>query len=329
MNPTSLVTGANGYTGMMLSQYLAGKGIPTRGMYYAPDGAPDFSHQNIELVPGDVRERDSIRRAMEGIDTVYHLAALYRPVNVTNQDYRDVNITGTKNVLEIAADAKVKRFVHCSTIGVHGHVENPPAGESAPIKPDDYYQETKWEGEVLAREYGPKLGLKLAVIRPAAIYGPGEKRFLKLAQLIQQGRFWMFGNGDILYHFINIEDLCDAFLKCATMEEAIGNVYIIADDHAITLNDILRIFGEAVGTPPPTMRWPLWMLMSVSTVIELACKPFKIQPPLHRRRAEWFWSVRCFDISAARRDIGYDPKVAIEDGLKEMIASYRKAGWIK
>ncbi len=329
MKPTSLVTGANGYTGMMLSQYLAKKGIPTRGMYYAPDGAPDFSHENLELVPGDVRDRKSVEQAMEGITTVYHLAALYRPVNVRRHDYRDVNITGTKNVLEIAAAAKVERFVHCSTIGVHGHVENPPAGEDAPIKPDDYYQETKYEGEILAREYGPELGLKVSVIRPAAIYGPGEKRFLKLAQLIQQRRFWMFGSGDILYHFINIDDLCDAFVLCATKEEAIGNVYIIADDHAIKLNDILRIFGDAVGTPPPKMRWPLSLLMGVSTVVEFACKPFKIPPPLHRRRAEWFWSIRSFDISAARRDIGYDPKMAIEDGLTKMIQSYREAGWIK
>lgn len=326
--PTTLVTGANGYTGSMLCQYLAKKGIPTRAMYYGPDGKPDFSHENLELVPGDVRNRDEIKRALDGIEIVHHLAALYRPVNVTNRDYEDVNIGGTRNMLELSAEAGVKRFVHCSTIGVHGHVENPPGPETAPIKPDDYYQETKYEGEVLAKTLGPELGLKVAVIRPAAIYGPGEKRFLKLAQMIKKGSFMMFGSGKVLYHWIHIDDLCWAFEECSKNENAIGQTYIIADDGAIYLNDVLRIYGEAMGVSPPKMRWPLWMLMIPSTIVEFACKPFGINPPLHRRRCEWFWSTRSFDVSKAKKELGYQPKMKIEDGLVEMIRSYEAAGWL-
>jgi dihydroflavonol-4-reductase len=233
MRPTALVTGANGYTGGHLCRYLAERGVPTRAMYYPPDGAPAFANPNLELGPGDLRDRESLKRALEGIEVVHNIAALYRPTNVPNRLYHEVNVTGIGNIVELAAEAGVRRFVQCSTIGVHGHVEHPPADETTPPKPDDYYQQTKLEGERLALERGRELGLPVAVIRPAAIYGPREDRFLKLPKLLQRGRFVLFGDGEVLYHFIHIDDLCAAFVLAAERPEAVGEVFIIADAGAI------------------------------------------------------------------------------------------------
>jgi len=297
-------------------------------MYWPPDGAPDYAHDRLELVPGDLRDRDSLRRALEGVDVVYNIAALYRPTNVPNQMFWDVNVDGVRNLVELAAESGVKRFVHCSTIGVHGHVNHPPANEDAPIKPDDHYQFTKLKGEEAVREIGRQRGLDVAIIRPAAIYGPLEQRFLKLPRLIQRKRFIMFGRGDVLYHFIHIRDLCEAFVLCAKRDEAVGRTYIIADDHAITLNDIVTLIAEALGVSPPKRHLPLFMLMWPSIVCELACKPFKLSPPLHRRRASWFFATRSFDISRARRELGYDPKVSTDQGLRDMVKSYQSAGWL-
>ena len=154
MKPTALVTGANGFTGKNLSRYLAEHGVPTRAMYWPPDGEPEFNGVNLEVVPGDLRDRDSLKKALDGIEVVYNIAALYRPTNVPNSMYWEVNVEGIRNIVELAAEAGVKRFVQCSTIGVHGHVESPPATEDAPIKPDDYYQSTKYEGEKLTKELG-------------------------------------------------------------------------------------------------------------------------------------------------------------------------------
>jgi len=297
-------------------------------MYYPPDGEPSFTHPNLQLVAGDMRDRESLRRALGGISVVYHIAALYRPTNVRKRDYREVNIDGTRTLLELAAAEQVDRFVHCSTIGVHGHVENPPADEHAPLKPDDYYQYTKLRGEELARDLGSQLGLRIAVVRPAAIYGPLEPRFLKLARLIGSGRFVMFGSGEVLYHFIHIDDLCAAFVLCAERPEAVGNTYIIADDHAITLNQIVQIVSAATHAPLPRRRLPLSVLMVASVLCEFACKPLRLSPPLHRRRAEWFWATRSFDITRARNDLGYQPHMPVERGLTEMVHSYCEAGWI-
>ena len=328
MRPTVLVTGANGYTGSNLCQYLARKGVPTRAMYWAPDGEPKFSHENLELVPGDLRDRESLKRALEGCEVVHNIAALYRPTNVANTVFWDVNVEGVRNMIELSVESGVKRFVQCSTIGVHGHVRNPPANENSEIKPDDYYQYTKLKGEEMARDLGAKLGLPVAIIRPAAIYGPREDRFLKIPKLIKDGRFIMFGDGEVLYHFIHIDDLSHAFELCAEKEEAIGQTYIIADDHPITLNHIVETMSGALGVKPPTWRFPLFVLNTASVACEFACKPFGISPPLHRRRASWFSHTRSFDISKARRELGYEPQVKIEDGLREMVRSYGEAGWL-
>jgi len=129
MNPTVLVTGANGFTGSRLCRYLAERDIPVRAMYWPNDGVPEISDARIQMVPGNLRDKYSLRAALEGIEVVYNIAALYRPPNVSNRMYWDVNVEGTRNIVELAAEAGVKRFVHCSTIGVHGTIDNPSATE--------------------------------------------------------------------------------------------------------------------------------------------------------------------------------------------------------
>ena len=329
MRPTVLVTGANGYTGSHLARFLARRGFATRGMYWEPDGLPDYSHENLELLPGDLRDRASLEKAIDGVETVYNVAALYRATNVPNQVFWDVNAAGVRNMLELSAKAGVRRFVHCSTIGVHGHVADPPANEEAPIKPDDYYQYTKLKGEEIARDVGKELGLEVSIVRPAAIYGRCEKRFLMIPRAIQKRTWVRFGDGKVLYHFVHIDDLCEAFLLCAERGKAVGETFIIADDHAITLNDIVSIVCSELGMEPPPWKLPLFVLLGASLVVEYACRPLGIEPPLHRRRASWFHATRSFDIGKARRLLGYEPKVAPEQGLREMVRSYREAGWIR
>lgn len=328
MKPTVLVTGANGYTGKHLALYLAKRGVPTRGMYWAPDGEPEFGDENLELVAGDLRDRDSLARALDGIEVVYNIAALYRPTNVPNSMFWEVNVEGIRNIIELAAERGVTRFIQCSTVGVHGHVENPPADEDAPIKPDDYYQYTKYKGEELSLELGKELGLPIVVVRPAGIYGPCEDRFLKLPKLIQRRRFINFGDGEALYHFIHIDDLCEAFRLCAESDDAVGRTYIIADDSPIRIRDIVSIMAEELGVPVPKLRLPIFLLNTVAVLVEFACKPFRISAPLHRRRAAWFWHTRAFDAGRAKRELGFTPKVRPQDGIREMVRSFRQAGWI-
>ncbi len=328
MSPKVLITGANGYTGSYFCRYLAERGVPTRGMYYPPDGQPEFSHANLELVPGDLLDRDSLRRALVGIEVVQNVAALYRPTNVPEKLYWDVNVDGVRNMVEEAAAAGVKRFVQCSTMGVHGTVDAPPGNEESPIKPDDYYQETKYKGEVLALERGRELGLWVSVARPAGIYGPREKRFLKLAKLIKSGRFIMFGSGKVTYHFVHVDDLCAGLVLCAERDEAKDEAFILGDEQQISLKATVAVMADALGVPPPKIALPYFVLYVPAAICEFACKPFGIAPPLYRRRAAWFASTRAFDISKAKSRLGYQPKIRPQDGLKEMVQSFTEAGWL-
>jgi nucleoside-diphosphate-sugar epimerase len=305
---------------------LAERDISVRAMYWPNDGVPEISNARTQIVPADLRDKYSLRAALEGIEVVYNIAALYRPTNVSNRMYWDVNVEGTRNIVELAAEAGIKRFVHCSIIGIHGTIGNPSATEEASLKRGDYYQYPKLKGEELCREISAEKRLPVAIVRPAAIYGIEERRFFMLAKLIQEGRFIMFGDGRVLYHFIHINYLCAAFMLCAEKEEAIGETFIIADDHAITLNDINRIIADALGVPPPRVRLPLFVLTIPSPLCEFACKPFKISPPLHRHGTSWFIADRAFDISKARKVLGYGPQVTPDEGLKIMTLSCRKAG---
>lgn len=332
IEPKVLVTGANGYGGSRLCLYLAERGVPVRGMYYTPDGGePTFSHPNLELVPGDLTDGESLERALDGIEVVHNLAALYRPAIVAQQTYFKVNVDGVKDLVERAARRNVRRFVHCSTMGIHGSVTNPPADENAPIKPDDYYQESKYQGEVVAMRRAEELGMEIVTIRPTAIYGPREHRFLKLAKMIASGQSIMFGPGTIRYHFIHADDLSQSFMLAAEKPGVVGQSYLIGDDHPPTLNEIFTIIGDELGQPAPRYRLPytpVWLAAAACEFAFLPLRPLGLSPPLYRRRVNWFNSERWFDISKAKRELGFQPKVTIEDGLREMVRSFIDAGWL-
>src|SRR4029450_13488860 len=119
---------------------------------------------------------------------VVHVAAVYRTAGHPDAYYRDVNVGGTERLLEASAREGVRRFVHTSTVGVLGHIEHPPADEGAPFAPGDIYQETKAEAERLALDFGRARGLPVAVMRPGAIYGPGERRAVELVRAIRPPR---------------------------------------------------------------------------------------------------------------------------------------------
>jgi len=149
-----LVTGATGFTGGHLAKYLVDRGDDVRALVRAKSRERfDASPMARRVIPmeGDLMDAASVRGAVEGVDVVYHIAATYREAGQPDSAYREINIEGTRHVLEAAKAAGVKRVVHCSTGGVHGHIANPPANEDAPFNPGDVYQETKLAAEKLAR----------------------------------------------------------------------------------------------------------------------------------------------------------------------------------
>lgn len=324
-----LVTGANGFTGSYLCKHLLQKGYHVRGLVRKSSNLSLLKSIDIEPVYGNFADKDSVhdlRAAMKGVETVYHIAAAYRTEGVPNKYFWQVNFEGTRHLLEAALASQVNRFVHCSTVGVQGDIKNPPATEEAPYGPGDVYQESKLEGEKLARKFFEEHRWPGVVVRPVGIYGPGDQRFLKIFKFVNNGRFRMFGSGEVLYHMTFVEDLAAGIILAGEKPEALGQVFTIGGSEYTTLNELVARIATALGVPKPTKHFPVWPVWTAGLLCELICKPLRLEPPVYRRRVDFFVKDRAFDISKARRLLGYEPKFNLDAGLKITADWYRANG---
>ena len=324
----TLVTGATGFTGGHLARALRARGDEVRALVRDPVRARDLEAAGIELAPGDLLDRGSVDAAARGVDVIYHVAAIYRQAGLRDEEYRAVNAGAVRTVVEAAGRGGARRVVHCSTVGVHGDVERPPADEDAPLRPGDIYQITKLEGERAARETAGPSGVEVVVARPSGIYGPGDRRLLKLFRGIARRRFVILGSGRIFYHLTHIDDLVAGFVLCGTVPQAAGRTYILAGPEVTTLDELTTLIAAEAGVPPPRLHLPVWPFWLAGAACEAACAPFGIEPPLYRRRVDFFTKSRSFDIARARRELGYDPKVGLREGIRRTLAWYRDAGWL-
>lgn len=336
-----LVTGATGFTGGHLARTLAARGDRVRvlvrpGSDPHPRGTGSdpgrrgegTGFERLEVILGDLRDAESLRRAAAGVDVVYHIAAIYRQAGCRDDEYRAVNATAVRAVIGAARSGGARRVVHCSTVGVHGDVERPPANEDAPLRPGDIYQQTKLEGEQIARDAARETGIEVVIARPTGIYGPGDRRLLKLFRGVARRRFVILGDGRIFYHLTYIDDLVEGFRLCGTVPAAAGRTYILAGGDVTTLKQLTGLIAEEARVPPPRWHLPVWPVRAAGALCEAICAPFGIEPPLYRRRVDFFTKSRAFDISRARAELGYAPATGLREGIRRTLEWYRSAGWL-
>ncbi len=323
-----LVTGATGFTGGHLARGLASRNFRVRVLARNPEKARDLTTAGIEIAVGDLTDPASLERAVQGVATVYNVAAIDRQAGLPVSAYRAVNAEGVGALIRAAARAGVRRVVHCSTVGVHGDVENPPANEDAPLRPGDIYQETKLEGERVAREAAAASGIELVIARPSGIYGPGDTRLLKLFRGVARRRFVILGRGDIFYHLTYVDDLVEGLRLCGTVPQAAGRTYILAGGEVGTLKELVQLIARESGVKPLPIRLPVWPFWVAGALCEAVCVPLRVEPPIYRRRVDFFTKSRAFDISRARAELGYAPKVTLREGVRRSLEWYRLKGWI-
>jgi nucleoside-diphosphate-sugar epimerase len=325
----ALVTGATGFTGGHLARALVARGYGVRALVRSRGPEVDaLSAAGVEPVRGDLQDPHALEIATAGIDVVFHIAAIYRQAGVSKQTYRAVNAEAVAHIIEAAGRAGARRVVHCSTVGVHGDVEHPPANEDAPLAPGDVYQITKLEGERLAREAGARARVEVVIVRPSGIFGPGDRRLLKLFRGVARRRWVTLGRGEIYYHLTYIDDLVEGFIRCGEHPAAANRTYILAGGEVTTLNELVGRIAAAAGVSVPKFHLPVWPVWMAGAACEALCVPLGIEPPLYRRRVDFFTKSRAFDISRARAEIGYAPQVRLTDGLCRTLEWYRAYGWI-
>lgn len=324
-----LITGGTGFIGSRLALKCLERGDSVTVFGQENTSAEVENRQlmesrGAEVTLGSVTDRDKVFASVNGVDVVYHLAAAQHEANVPDQVFWDVNVAGTKNILEASVHAGTKRFIHGSTIGVYGSSLGGSIDEQSAPKPNNIYGITKLEGEKLSYSYRKKI--PIVIIRISETYGPGDRRLLKLFKAIKKKAFFMIGNGENIHHLIFVDDLIEGFFQAAITEKAAGEIFVLAGKESLTTNDMVRVIAEGLGKSAPKFRAPLSPFLVLATIMEKSLGPMGIQPPLHRRRMDFFKKNFFFSNEKASDTLGFAPKFSFEKGVSETIKWYNEMG---
>jgi nucleoside-diphosphate-sugar epimerase len=322
-----LITGGTGFIGSQLALKCLEKGDVVRVLGQVNTPAEKENKQLIEkkgvdVILGSITDKEIIDDVVKGIDIVYHLAASQHEMNIPDKRYWDVNVWGTKNLLEATVAAQVKRFVHGSTIGVYGSALEGNIDEHSLLKPDNIYGITKLEGEKLVMSFKEKL--PVTIIRISETYGPGDRRLLKLFKTIKKNIFFIIGKGENVHHLIFIDDLIEGFFMSASSESAVGKIFVLAGKEILTTNEMVEVIAKQLGTKIPRFHAPLFAFLFLATIMETILRPLGIQPPLHRRRMDFFKKSFSFSKKDTLRHLGFEPKVTFSEGVSKTIKWYKE-----
>ena len=326
-----MITGGTGFIGSRLALKCLENGHSVMVLGQENNPAESQNKKLLEtkgacITLGSVTEKGKLPDLLKGVEVVYHLAAAQHEANVPDHRFWDVNVTGTKNMLEASLKAGVKRFIHGSSIGVYGSALNGKLNEESPVRPDNIYGSTKLSGESTALSFRDVL--PVVVIRISETYGPGDRRLLKLFKAIKKRVFFMIGSGTNLHHLVYIDDLIEGLLLTATTDKALGRVFVLAGKEVLSTNDMVAIIGKELGATIPLWRAPLPFFLFTATVMEGVLRPLGVQPPLHRRRLDFFIKSFAFSQDTSEEMLGYQPRVAFEQGVRETAGWYSQMGFI-
>lgn len=322
-----LVTGAGGFVGSHFAPYLAGRGFEVRAIDVHPPARPHGGNERgngsgVDFRLQDIREPRGLADALDGVDTVFNLASVHLDVHATPEDFESVNIKALEQLIELSAAAHVRRVVQVSSVGVYGHVAHPPAAEDAPLNPENEYERTKAAGERAAQAAASRLGLDLVIVRPSWVYGAGCPRTAKLIRSLRKRQFFFIGRGNNLRHPIYIDDMLAALeLAAAAGPEVSGRTFNIAGPRWMTVEEMVGEFAQALQVPPPAFHAPRWLGLSVGWAAEQVSGIVGAEPPVSRRTLAFFENDNAFDIGAARRSLGFEPKTDLPRGARAVIAS--------
>ena len=325
-----LVTGATGFIGSRLALHAHRAGIDVVAAGRAESEievqrAEELRNAGVRLVTGTFDDAEHLRTTMTGRDCVIHLAAAQHESHMPDEYFRRINVDGTRALLGAACEAGVRRFVYGSSIGVYGAIlDNELLDEDSALRPENIYTQTKLAAERVTEEFSSKL--ETCVIRISETYGPSDVRLLKLFLAIDRGQFVMLGSGTNRRQCMHVNDVIRVLLLAAHHPNAVGQTFVIAGRQAMTSNEMVQAIAAAIHCRAPTTHVPLWPFNALARVMETVLPPFGIQPPLHRRRLDFFTKSFVFSTMKVQTLLGFQPEIDFLSGAEDTARWYRARG---
>lgn len=326
-----LVTGATGFVGRHLVEALLKRGEKVACLVRSKEKKFPFDKKKVEIKLGDLRVLGSLREALREIDIVYHLAAISGKSATAEDLYQRVNVEGTRNILEAAKKAKVKRFIFVSSAAVTGRLMHVPGSEVSPYGPTNGYERSKVGCEKLVLEAIERDHFPAVIIRPGSIYGPRNigsnmANFLKMAA---KGFCILPGNGKNFWDMVYISDAVDGLILAGVKEKAVGETFILTGSKPVRVDDIIKFCAKAGGKKLKTLYLPVVPMKLVGKSFGLIESLIHVPMPFSEKSVQILSESRYHSGEKARKILGFKPKVAIEKGIVKTIAWYKEVGCIK
>jgi len=322
-----LITGAAGFVGSHLAKSLLKDGYAVRGFVRPTKDTSVLEQLGVEIARGDLTDFTSVERALEGCDQVYHLAALTSRQKPSRKEAMAVNCEGTGHVVRAALKAGVSRMVYSSTAGVYGVISNAPVDEASPVNPDSPYQEAKVAGEALVLAAYRDHRFPVVIARFPGVLGRGSMSWVSLFRAIGTGKFRIIGSGCNHTHTGHILDVVDGLRRCGETPDIEGRCYLLAGNTATRIDEFVELFAKELGVSISSMRLPDF---PYRVFHGLSCMLYRwVGVTLPRANDyELFISDKVLSLEKAKRELGYEPKIPIQQGIRETLQWYREEGLI-
>jgi nucleoside-diphosphate-sugar epimerase len=308
------ITGAAGFVGTHLVRGFDARGARVLPLVRAVEPRSPARARALQ----DVIAEPS---ALAGVQVLVHAAAVRHRYGVDTATYRASNVDLVEQAMRAAAQARVRRFVLVSSVGVYGFPPQLPVTEEHAYAPRTLYSATKVEAEMRARRVARELPIELVIVRPTIVYGPGDRNGMldKMAAMIRMGTYRVVGSGDNVLHHTHVDDVVEGVWLAAIRPEGAGDHFILAGPETTTLSQLSMLVARAVGHELPRRRVPSSLARAVATAVDLAAYrglAFTArEPPINHEKLDVMTLSVHFDVSKARRLLGFEPRVGYEEGV--------------
>lgn len=313
----ALVTGANGFTGSHLVQRLNHQGHKVVGLVRASSNISRLKTCAIDLIYGDITDRSALAQAMQGVDLVFHTAAYVELGLVDAARMTQVNVEGTRAVVETAIATGVPKIVYCSTIGVYGDTQGQIIDETFQRQQSGFssaYDRTKYEAQQIVDR---TTGIHRVSVMPSGIFGSDDPHFGPVLQQFLKGGLKVWAGGARITGIVHVDDLVEAMLLAA--DKAPNGAHYIISAGDLSTHEMFGILSQATGIPVPAEA-PEWLVRLLGTILDPIGRWLSWQPPISRERVHYIYD-RCVRVSGekARRDLGWQPR-SVEQTLNQIVA---------